>query len=102
MLMIGLVRYGWGRLESRANLHAEHARRRLHQESVVEPERSGARPVHVRIDAVTIVPPPHILSGERERCGARAKLTRETRWHVPRHRQLAKPDVVTLVEEVED
>src|SRR5512147_911253 len=103
MLMIGLVRYEWrDRLEARAYLHTEHARRRLHQESVVEPERARARPVHVRIDAVTVVPPPHVLSRQRERRRPGAELAREPRRNVPRDGQLTEPDVVTLVDVVQD
>src|SRR5687767_8767413 len=66
MLMIGLVGMGGRGLEARSDLHAEDSRGRLHQEPAVERERARAGPVHVRIDAVAVVPPPNVLTGHRD------------------------------------
>src|SRR3954468_8888259 len=60
MLMIGLVGMSGRCLEARSDLHTEDSRGRLHQESVVENERLRPPPVHVRIDAVAVVPPPNV------------------------------------------
>src|SRR5690349_1148344 len=92
----------YGGLEPRAYLHAEQARRWLHQESAVERERARARPIHVRIDAVAVIPPPHVLAGKLDRRCARAEAAGERRGDIPRHRELTEPDVVALVDVVQD
>src|SRR5678815_34681 len=94
--------WSWRGLEARLEPHAEYSRRGLHQESVIEDEGLRAAPVHVRIDAVAVVPPHDVLPGQRDRRRPGAHPGGEARRDVPRNGDLTQTHVVALVGVVQD
>src|SRR5215467_13509117 len=101
--MVSIISGVGGRgLEAGPELNAPHARRGLHQESVVEDEGLRATPVHVRIDAIAVIPPHDVLPGKRDLRRPGLHAVGQAKRQVPRDRELAKTHVVALVVVVQD
>src|SRR4051794_18245765 len=90
-----------GRLESCPDRHPILPWRRLSEEAVGDAERVTTGPVHVRIDAVAVVPPHHVLTGHRDLRPSEIRPGEEALGNRVRERDLAEADVVARIDGIE-